>query len=215
MNSTNTNNENAATQATGETHSQIKNRQSSIVNRQSPASANSAPNKPLPPPKKYLNVFDIPFPKNRTELAALDATREIPFLKAHCSRRGIHVPGPNPTPAEIIPYIQKRLDSHNQNIPQHRTEHSDVYFEWKLTHQDLTEFLQNLRNLLPAPTPPSASSPLNSPPQSQISNLHSVLFGKGIACFERLDLYERIRLALLRAWVSAQNFRPAICGIGA
>jgi hypothetical protein len=126
-----------------------------------PASAPSASsplNKPVPPPKpKFIDTWDIPFPKTLTELAALDATRAVPYLKSLCNRRFIHVPGPNPTPAEIIPYIQKRLDTHNKNIPQHRTEHSDLYLDWKLAHQDLTEFIQDLRNLLP-PSVPSVSS---------------------------------------------------------
>jgi hypothetical protein len=115
----------------------------------------TAPNEAAP--KKILNPFQIPFPKTLTDLAALDATREVPFLKAICNRRGIHIPGPNPTPAQIIPTIECRLADHLARPCQSLNPHSGDYVEWHLIHDDLAEFLQNLRHLA-AQTPAVAQS---------------------------------------------------------
>jgi hypothetical protein len=51
-------------------------------------------------------------PTTLAELAALDATRETPYLKARCNRMLMHLPSPNPTPAEISPQVEARLAKH-------------------------------------------------------------------------------------------------------
>src|SRR4051812_44693995 len=45
---------------------------------------------------KTLDTLQIPFPKNVEELAAFDATREVPYLKALCNRRHLQTSGKTP-----------------------------------------------------------------------------------------------------------------------
>jgi hypothetical protein len=122
---------------------------------------------------KIIDTFQIPFPKTLAELAALDATREIPYLKALCNRRHIYVPGPNPTPAQIIPIIEQRLRDHERSCPDPRFPINDLAIEWKAIHTDLYEFLTELQQLAPPPSiksiPSISSAPSvkNLPPPSQ------------------------------------------------
>ena len=72
-------------------------------------------------------------------------TNEVPPLKARCNRIGIHVPGDNPTPAEIIPIIERRLAAHMNHVGRTGSEYSGDFVEWKLIHDEYHEFLQQLR----------------------------------------------------------------------
>src|SRR3954471_3335538 len=115
---------------------------------------------------KFIDTSEIPFPKNVEELAALDATREVPYLKALCNRRFIGTPGPNPTPAQIIPIIQQRLDLHLTQKPSDCSDHAGLMLEWKLILEDLQEFLTNLRSLL-SETPKKVGPAVPSGPRAQ------------------------------------------------
>jgi hypothetical protein len=84
------------------------------------------------------------------ELVALDATREIPYLKALCNRRFIATPGPNPTPHQIIPIIEQFVATHRAKKPKTLSPYADIFVEWKLILEDLEEFLTNLRALIPS-----------------------------------------------------------------
>src|ERR1043165_664035 len=118
---------------------------------------------------RVIDTWDIPFPKTLAELNVLDATREIPYLKALCNRRQIHTPGKTPTPAQIIPIIQARLDHHLTLKPKGLSEIADIMVEWKLIHDDLAEFLTQLKNLCPPSSALSVScsvlipKPANTP----------------------------------------------------
>jgi hypothetical protein len=70
---------------------------------------------------------------------------EIPPLKARCNRMGIHVPGDNPTPAEIIPIIEQRLAAHQKHRSKHASPWTGDFAEWKNIHDAYTEFLTDLR----------------------------------------------------------------------
>ena len=72
------------------------------------------------------------------------ATTEIPPLKAKCNRAGIHVPGDNPTPSEIIPIIQQRLAAHQNHPARNENPWTGDYAEWKAKYDDLTNFLTEL-----------------------------------------------------------------------
>src|SRR5688572_15169688 len=101
-----------ATTTNEQTVDEIENPQSLIVNRQ------SHPPTALPPlHTKTIDTFQIPFPKTMDQVAAITATRGYPYLKALCNRRGIHIPADDPTPTQIIPIIQQRLDRHLANRP--------------------------------------------------------------------------------------------------
>jgi hypothetical protein len=106
---------------------------------------------PIPqiPRPRFIDTWDIPFPKNQAELDALDATREVPYLKALCNRRHIHTPGRRPTPEQIIPIVQQILDAHIPKLPRNLTKTCDIYLEWRLIRDDLTDFLKDLHSLLP------------------------------------------------------------------
>jgi len=96
----------------------------------------------------YSNdIFKMTPPATLAELAALDATREIPYLKARCNRMGIHIPTPNPTSSEIIPHIETRLSKHVAIGPRALSDRSGDYFEWKAIKEDLEEFITYLRSL--------------------------------------------------------------------
>src|SRR5688572_24366879 len=95
----------------------------------------------------YTDITKITPPATMAELIALDLQREVPYLKARCNRMGIHVPGPNPQPVEIIPHIQTHLDLHLARGPRSLTEHSGDYAEWKLLREDLEEFIAYLKLL--------------------------------------------------------------------
>src|SRR5262245_28753895 len=110
---------------------------------------------------KHIDTLQIPFPKNMDALAALDATREIPYLKALCNRRFIHTPGPNPSPKQIIPVIEQCLATHRSLRPSGCTEHTDIFVEWRLFEEDLADFLSQLKSLSPVGSVPSVSSVVN------------------------------------------------------
>src|ERR1041385_4850364 len=96
----------------------------------------------------YANdITKITPPATLADLAALDATREVPYLKARCNRMGIHIPSPNPPPPEIIPYIERRLYEHNKRRSMFLSDCSGDYFEWKAIKEDLEEFISYLRSL--------------------------------------------------------------------
>ena len=98
----------------------------------------------------YANdITRITPPATLADLAALDATREVPYLKARCNRMGIHIPSPNPPPPEIIPYIERRLYEHNKRRSMFLSDCSGDYFEWKAIKEDLEEFISYLRSLNP------------------------------------------------------------------
>lgn len=109
-----------------------------------------------------IDITKITPPATMAELIAFDATREIPYLKARLNRIGIHVPGPNPQPAEIIPYIQQRLDRHLAPGPLSLTEHSGDYVEWKLIREEYEELIAYLKNL-------EASRPATTPKEPKTS----------------------------------------------
>ena len=124
---------------------------------------------------KVIDTADIPFPKTVSELHALDATREIPYLKALCNRRQIHTPGKNPTSAQIIPIIEHILTAHIAKLPRGLSQTCDIYVEWKLIHDDLAEFLAQLKSLLPDSASVSSvnsvliPSPSHNPPPPNTS----------------------------------------------
>jgi hypothetical protein len=70
---------------------------------------------------------------------------EIPHFKAQCNRRAIHVPGDDPTPEQIIPIIEQRLAAHQNHRSRNTNPWTGDYAEWKARHDDLTEFLAELR----------------------------------------------------------------------
>src|ERR1041385_657735 len=99
----------------------------------------------------YANdITKITPPTTLAELSALDATREVPYLKARCNRMGIHIPRPNPPPREIIPYIETRLIEHNNRRNTFLSDRSGDYFEWKAIKEDLEQFISYLSSLNPA-----------------------------------------------------------------
>jgi hypothetical protein len=98
---------------------------------------------------KFIDTLQLPFPKNMDALAALDATREIPYLKALCNRRFIRTPGPNPPPEQIIPIIEQCLATHRSLRPIGCIEHADIFVEWRLFEEDLADFLSQLKSLSP------------------------------------------------------------------
>lgn len=118
----------------------------------------------------YSNIDDKGIAKNtrpatQAELAALDATRGVPYLKAICNRIRIHIPNPNPPPAEIIPYIENRLAEHNNRRRHILSDCSGEYFEWKATKDDLEEFITYLKSLN-APLP--SVNPTSDQPQRPV-----------------------------------------------
>src|SRR4051812_13411640 len=77
----------------------------------SPSENQAPPQHPTTRPK-FIDTWQIPFPKPMDDLAALDAPREVPYLKPLCNRRFIGTPGPNPSPSEIIPNIEQIVTTH-------------------------------------------------------------------------------------------------------
>jgi len=72
-------------------------------------------------------------------------TAEMPPLKARCNKIGIHVPSRNPTPAEIIPYLEERLAAHQNHFAKTMDPSCAYYVEWKSVNDELTQFLDELR----------------------------------------------------------------------
>jgi hypothetical protein len=81
---------------------------------------------------------------NATTTANPTTTTEVPYFKAKCNRAGIHVPGDNPTPSEIIPIVRQRLAAHETHRSKTMNPWTGDYAEWKLKHDDLTQFLSEL-----------------------------------------------------------------------
>jgi hypothetical protein len=108
-------------------------------------------------------------PATLADLAALDATREVPYLKARCARMGIRFPAQNPTPTETLPLLESRLAEHNKLRSRFLSDCSGDYIEWKLIKEVLEEFIAYLRKLKDSPAPKPSSSaqnqdnPLNPP----------------------------------------------------
>jgi hypothetical protein len=112
----------------------------------------------------YANdITKITPPATLADLAALDATREVPYLKARCNRMGIHIPNPNPLPPEIIPYIERRLAEHNKRRAMFLSDRSGDYFEWKAIQEDLEQFISYLDSLNPV----NLVNPLQNPSSEQ------------------------------------------------
>lgn len=103
-------------------------------------------------------------PKTLAELTALDATREVPYLKARCNRMQIHIPLPNPTPSQIIPYIQSALTTHLKDPVREAGPMSGDFMEWKLICEEYEEFIAYLRALV------ASQSQTHSPHQSHQSH---------------------------------------------
>jgi hypothetical protein len=72
------------------------------------------------------------------------ATREVPYLKAEASRRGVHIAAHHPTAPDLIPLIEQRLADHQNHFARTMDPSSGYYTEWKTTHDDLTQFLREL-----------------------------------------------------------------------
>src|ERR1051325_9344272 len=84
---------------------------------------------------------------NQNQNAALmDNQNEISPLKARLNRMAIHVPGNNPTPAEVIPIIESRLAAHMKHISRTASSTSGDFVEWKQIHDAYTELLTDLRS---------------------------------------------------------------------
>jgi hypothetical protein len=78
---------------------------------------------------------------------------------------GIPVPGDNPTPAEIIPVIERRLAAHMNHVGRTCSPCSGDFVEWKLTHDAYHEFLTDLRAAQAqtiSPTTPAKNPQKNS-----------------------------------------------------
>jgi hypothetical protein len=105
----------------------------------------------------YTNndIAKIDPPKTMAELNALDATREVPYLKARCNRMHIHVPPPNPSPGEIIPYIERALAIHLKDPVREAGPMSGDFMEWKLIREEYEEFISYLRALMQTQATPS------------------------------------------------------------
>src|SRR3954464_13705863 len=93
---------------------------------------------------------------------------EISPLKARCNRMAIHVPGDNPTPAQIIPIIEQRLAAHQKHIAKTCNPWTGDFIEWKNINDPYHEFLTDLRAAQAAksitPIPPIAPVPSATPP---------------------------------------------------
>lgn len=109
-----------------------------------------------------IDTTQIPFPKTLAELAALDASREIPYLKALCNRRRIRTPSANPGPNEIIPIVQTLLADHQKHVPFGSNPHNGESCEWHAVHDDLTDFLTQLQNLLNETSQTGCATPLET-----------------------------------------------------
>jgi hypothetical protein len=117
----------------------------------------------------YANdITNITPPTTLADLAALDATREIPYLKARCNRIGIQIPNANPPPHEIIPHLERRLAEHNKRGAMFLSDRSGDYCEWKAIKEGLEEFLSYLRTLSCSFSSfPSVSSPSQRPHETE------------------------------------------------
>ena len=103
-------------------------------------------------------------PETKVPVAATVSSTEIPPFKARCNRMGIHVPGDNPTPAEIIPYIEQRLAAHQKHRSKTANPWTGDFIEWKNINDAYQEFLTDLR-AANRPTPPiTPTSPIPSIP---------------------------------------------------
>src|SRR4051794_6534733 len=109
------------------------------------------------------DITKIEPPKTLAELAALDAARQVPYLKARCNRMLIHIPNPNPTPTEIIPHIQQTLARHLKDPARETGAMSGDYMEWNLIREEYEEFLIYLKTL-------ASSAPLN--PVNLVNPVH-------------------------------------------
>jgi hypothetical protein len=100
-------------------------------------------------------------------------TNEISPLKIRCNRMGIYVPGDHPTPAEIIPIIERSLDTHQKHQSKGAHPRSGDFAEWKQINDTLTEFLHDLRaaQAVKPITPILPITPIPSPlTESVVSN---------------------------------------------
>jgi hypothetical protein len=111
----------------------------------------------------HIDTTKITPPATMAELIALDAQREVPYFKARCNRLGIHVPGPNPSPAEILPYIQARLDRHLTASARSHSEFSGDYIEWKLIREEYEELIACLTTLIASARRTEPESKTNHP----------------------------------------------------
>ena len=112
------------------------------------------------------NFWKITPPATMADLAALDATRETPYLKARCNRMGLHIPNPNPPPAQIIPYLETRLEKHIATGPQAYSDCSADYFQWKSIKEDLEEFISWLKSLIASAQNSASTTPPTPEPKS-------------------------------------------------
>jgi len=91
------------------------------------------------------------------EINSPTENNQLTYFKIQCNRRGIHISCPAPTPAEIIPIIQTRLAKHETHLAKHTDPRSGDYAEWKAIHDDLVEFLTELRAADSTASQPTAS----------------------------------------------------------
>jgi hypothetical protein len=77
--------------------------------------------------------------------AATTTVPEVPYFKAQCNRRAIHVPGDDPRPSEIIPIIEQRLAAHQKHCARTMNPWTGDFAEWKMINDGLTDLLQELR----------------------------------------------------------------------
>jgi len=96
-------------------------------------------------------------------------TNEISPLKIRCNRMGIYVPGNNPTPAEIIRDIDRRLAAHMKHPARTAGPRSGDYLEWQEIHDAYQEFLTDLRAAnTPFPPPTIFAAPITKASENKI-----------------------------------------------
>ena len=110
----------------------------------------------------YTNndITKIDPPQTLADLTALDATREVPYLKARCNRMQIPIPSPNPAPSEILPHIQQTLARHSKDPTRDAGPMSGDFMEWKLIREEYEEFITYLKSLSSFPSFASVKHPL-------------------------------------------------------
>src|SRR4051812_37751533 len=124
------------------------------------------------------------FPKTVEALAALDATRDIPFLAFQCALHGIQLQNPNPTPMEALRAAENHLHNHRCR---RLCDFPGGQQAWASVCNDLGQFIKQLRPLATASdtkvdsqadmqsgtrngTPPGTTSgPRNSTPETSTS----------------------------------------------
>ncbi|HUS35051.1 MAG TPA: hypothetical protein VM680_06830 [Verrucomicrobiae bacterium] len=115
---------------------------------------------------------------NATTTPSTTTTSEVPYFKAKCNRAGIHVPGDNPTPSEIIPIIQQRLAAHQNHRSKTTNPWTGDYAEWKAKHDDLTQFLAELEaELVGRRCPQRAASGPDISNNPDAPSVHGTSFG--------------------------------------